>query len=88
MKEITPNSLQQINNIINADKIIFLDGVEIKSDKDFNETVKILYFNSNFTNIFTENTNIHLKMKLNLNEYLILNNTHFPALIKYREITF
>ena len=36
--------------------------------------------------IFDENTKIHIKLTLNLDEFLLINNTYFPVLAPFEEI--
>lgn len=57
-----------------------IDGKNIENDEEFYELMNGLY-NENF---FDENTKIHLKLKINLREFLIISNFLFPTLIKFK----
>lgn len=56
---------------------LFIDNELIESQDEF---IKIMENDYN-QSIFDENTKIHIKLKLNLKEYLILTNTLFPTFI-------
>jgi hypothetical protein len=56
--------------------------VKIKNDLDFENLIKDVYNDEILGKIFTGNTKIQMKLKINLREYLILTNMLYPTLIK------
>ena len=62
-------------------KIIIVDERIIENDKDFEDVLKNIYMKK----IFNENTKIHIKLKVNLSEYLLINNYFFPTFIKIKK---
>lgn len=64
-----------------VEHLLLIDNEEIKSFEKLEERIKNFYNNA----IFDENTRIHLKLKLNLREYLILNHLLFPTLLEFGE---
>ena len=46
--------------------------MKIKSDLDFENLIKDVYDDEILGRIFTENTKIQMKLKINVREYLIL----------------
>lgn len=58
---------------------LLVDGNIVSSSEKFDE----LLLNQYNHEIFHENTKVHLKLKINLNEYLIISNTLFPTFLKY-----
>jgi hypothetical protein len=75
------NSIQSpsILNISEENHIILIDNNIIKNNNELLNLVSNLYS----LKIFDENTKIHLKLKLNLREYLIVSNILFPSFTKY-----
>ena len=57
------------------------------ADAEFDDFVKE-YVTGNLSEFFNENTKIHMKMKINLREYLIITNKLYPTLIKWEEIVY
>jgi hypothetical protein len=57
---------------------LILDNAEINSEKEFVELMENFY-NSE---IFDENTKIHLKLKINLYEFLIISHLVYPTFLK------
>jgi hypothetical protein len=82
-KYIISNSLQNLNEEKEVKKKILIDSFEISSDKEFE---KILYENYMNNSLFNSNSKIHMKLKLNLREYLIVTNMLYPTLIKWEKI--
>lgn len=78
LDQIISNSIS--NLIINKEekKIILIDNTKILNENHFEEILKKTYTNQ----IFNENTKIHIKLKLNLREYLIISHMLFPTFIK------
>lgn len=56
--------------------IILIDNLEIKNESDFVNTINNVYSSE----IFTENTKLNFKLKINLREYHILSGFLFPTL--------
>jgi hypothetical protein len=60
-------------------KEILIDGFKINNIEEFEKTLHDNYISSGF---FDSNSKIHMKLKLNLREYLIITNMLYPTLIK------
>lgn len=75
-------SLQSINkmNLIKEPHLLLIDDKVIVDSNDFNDLLENFYSKD----IFDSNTKIHLKLKLNIDEYLIISNILFPTLIKFK----
>ena len=84
MENILNKSMQKIEKSNEENKIIIMDDKIIKDFNDFKENLNKVYLNEEWKKIFNENTKIHLKMKMNLREYLILSNLLFPNLVKFK----
>jgi hypothetical protein len=83
INEVITNSLQtNIETIAEKSHIIIIDDKEIKNEDELQEIISKFYN----IEIFDENTKIHIKLKINLREYLIISNMLFPALFKYKEV--
>lgn len=82
LTNIISKSIQKINNIKEKEKILLIDNHIILNDLDFKNLLDILYINPKYSNIFDENTKIHFKLKVNINEFLILSNTLLPTFIE------
>lgn len=67
---------------IEKDHIILIDDEVVKNLEDTKNLIENFYKK----NIFDENTKIHMKLKLNLKEYLIISEIHFPTFIKWDKI--
>lgn len=84
LSELISKSNQKNNNLINEikylDHIIILDDKIIKDDNHFNFLIKNFYKNE----LFNNNTKIHFKLKMNLNDYLLLTNELYPTLVKLK----
>ena len=77
------DSIQDDIKLENKTPILLLDDIEIKSNEEFEKRIQEFYLNKDFKDVFTENTKIDFKLKLNLNEYLALTNTIKPVLVKF-----
>ncbi len=55
-----------------------IDDIKVDSENEFEDILKNQYD----CKIFSENTKIHLKLKLNLREYLIVTNVLYPTLVR------
>jgi hypothetical protein len=60
---------------------MLIDGVEILNKSHLLEIIS----NSYISEVFGENTKIHIKLKINIREYLIISNILFPSLEKFSE---
>ena len=60
--------------------------MKIKSDLDFENLIKDVYDDEILGRIFTENTKIQMKLKINVREYLILTNMLYPTLVKWQKV--
>jgi hypothetical protein len=67
----------------NENHILTVDDHLIKDSLDLENLIDNIYRNKDFNAIFDENTKIHLKLKINLNEYLALNSLIYPTFIKW-----
>lgn len=75
LTKIINKSVQiNISDIKEFDHVILYDNIIFKNDDDYKN-----FYNSK---IFNENTKIHLKLKINLREYLILTNLLKPVLLE------
>lgn len=83
METIINNALQlKFDNYIEKDHIILIDNHTINNEEELKELISNFYNNE----VFNENTKIHLKLKLNLREYLIISNVLFPTLSIFEKI--
>lgn len=82
LTNIISKSIQKISNIKKKEKILLIDNHITLTDLDFKNLLDTLYINPRYSAIFNENTKIHFKLKINLNEFLILSNTLFPTFIE------
>ena len=78
LQELIPKSIQQIINWKEEEHVLLIDNYSINNESSLNELLENIY-NSD---IFNANTKIHVKLKLNLREYLIISNVLFPTLYK------
>jgi hypothetical protein len=60
--------------------------VLILDDKILNSEESFYYLINNFYNaeIFDENSKIHLKLKMNLKDFIIISNFLYPTFIKFK----
>lgn len=83
MTDLIDNSIQlQDINLDEKQHIILIDNQKIQNLDD------TFYLIENFysKDIFNENTKIHMKLKLNLREYLIIAEVLYPTFIKWDKI--
>ena len=83
LNKLVVNGIQNFEKeiVIEKEKIILIDENIIKNDEDFKNILENFYSKK----IFSENTKIHIKLKLNLREYVIINNYLFPTFIRIKE---
>ncbi len=77
MGEIIDNSIQKISNIDEKEHVLLIDNVSIKNKEELMDLVNNFYC----MDIFNVNTKVHLKLKINLREYLLISNLYYPTLI-------
>jgi len=84
------NSEENINNFIEekinykADYVehkMFIDDIEIYSKEDLIKKIEKEYDDR----LFNENTKIRMKLKINLNDFLLLQNVYIPTLFFYED---
>ena len=80
-KNLFKDTIQDIVEMQENDKIISIDDAIIKNSLEFDDFVKE-YVDGDLSEFFNENTEIHMKMKVNLREYLIMTNELYPTLVK------
>lgn len=76
--DLIDNSINKKIDIVDNNHLLVLDDKIIYNDDDFYNLLK----NEYSLKVYDSNTKIHLKLKINLREYLILNNVLFPYFIK------
>ena len=81
MGDIISKSIQNIDNK-EEKKELLIDDVKVENDLDFENLIENFYNDKVLGKIFTANTKIHMKLKLNLREYLIITNVLYPTLVK------
>jgi len=82
LSDIISESIQNLEEIKEHKKIITIDDEEIKNEIDFREIIKNFYDDEILGKIFNENTKVHIKLKLNLREYIIVTNVIYPRLVR------
>jgi hypothetical protein len=80
-KNLFKDTIQDIVEMQENGKIISIDDAIIKNSLEFDDFVKE-YVAGDLSEFFNENTKIHMKMKINLREYLIMTNELYPTLVK------
>jgi len=80
-KNLFENTIQDIIEMQENDKIISIDDTIIKDSSEFDDFVKE-YVSGDLSEFFNENTKIHMKLKINLREYLIITNELYPTLVR------
>ena len=92
IENILTTPIQNIKTLKNEERerIFIIDDNIIQSDEDIKLLFSKLYENS-FLNpeinpLFHPNTKVHLKLKLNLREYLIVSNLLFPCFMKITSV--
>lgn len=86
-KNLFENTIQDIVEMQENDKIISIDDTIIKNSSEFDDFIKE-YVAGDLSVFFNENTKIHMKMKINLREYLIMTNELYPTLVKWEKIIY
>lgn len=84
LKEIIANSVSKSCEE-KGEKMLLIDDTLINNDKDFDDNLNEFYLGGEY---FHENTKVHLKLKMNLNEYLLITNDKYPALVKVVEVIY
>lgn len=84
LKEIIVNSVSKSCEE-KGEKMLLIDDTLINNDKDFDDNLNEFYLSREY---FHENTKVHLKLKMNLNEYLLITNDKYPALVKVVEVIY
>lgn len=69
------DKLIQLNNIKLIEHVLLIDNRIIKNEEEFIKIIERDYSSK----IFDENTKVHFKLKLNLHDYLLLNNVIYPT---------
>ena len=83
-KNLFENTIQDIIEMQENDKIISIDDTIIKDSSEFDDFVKE-YVSGDLSEFFNENTKIHMKLKINLREYLIITNELYPTLVRWEK---
>jgi len=78
MVDIISNSIQDMNELPEHGHILLIDDKEIHDENELNDVIKNFYNGE----LFQENTKIHLKLKINLREYIIISNVLYPSILK------
>ena len=63
-------------------KIITIDDEKIEDESDFIKIIENLYSSQILGKLFSENDKVHIKLKLNLREYIIVTNVLYPRLLR------
>lgn len=85
IKSLLSNTIQNFDDMKENEKIISIDDAVVRNDLEFSNFIKE-HIDGNLSEFFSENTKIHMKMKMNLREYLIITNILYPTLIKWEKI--
>lgn len=86
INRIISQAVGNISEISEWKKELIIDDVKIESDLDFENLIKDVYDDEILGRIFTENTKIQMKLKINVREYLILTNMLYPTLVKWQKV--
>jgi hypothetical protein len=79
MNDLINNALQSdIKQNIEKKHILLIDNNKIENTQEVLTLIEVFYSKE----IFDENTKIHLKLKLNLREYLLISEVLYPTFIK------
>lgn len=78
LNDLIDESIQKIKNIEDKNHILLLDDYIINSEKELFLQLTTIYSYP----IFTENTLIHFKLKINLADFLIISHLYYPTLMK------
>jgi len=77
--QLIDNSIQNLNNLTLAEEkmALLIDNQNIKSSEEFTKMLNEFYVKP----LFDENTKVHLKLKLNLKDYLLISEILKPVFI-------
>ena len=79
---IISKSIQNLKEIDEYKKIITIDDEKIEDESDFIKIIENLYSSQILGKLFGENDKVHIKLKLNLREYVIVTNVLYPRLLR------
>lgn len=79
---IISKSIQNLKEIDEYKKIITIDDEKIEDESDFIKIIENLYSSQILGKLFSENDKVHIKLKLNLREYVIVTNVLYPRLLR------
>lgn len=79
---IISKSIQNLKEIDEYKKIITIDDKKIEDESDFTRIIENLYSSQILGKLFSENDKVHIKLKLNLREYIIVTNVLYPRLLR------
>ena len=79
---IISKSIQNLKEIDEYKKIITIDDEKIEDENDFIKIIENLYSSQILGKLFSENDKVHIKLKLNLREYVIVTNVLYPRLLR------
>lgn len=79
LSDIVSKGIHALKDVDEGEKELIIDDVLINSDGEFEDILKNKYD----CQIFNENSKVHLKLRLNLREYLIITNVLYPTLIRW-----
>jgi hypothetical protein len=84
MTSLLAGSMQsgEIRDLLEFPRILLIDDEIVECDQKCEFLIKNFYLSERFSTIFTENTDVRLKLKLNLREYLYLTNEGHPGFVK------
>lgn len=85
INEIISKGIHVLKEENEEKKEIIIDDIKIGSENEFEHILEHQYNCKILGKIFNENTKIHLKLKLNLREYLIITNVLYPTLIRWEK---
>ena len=80
LKEIISKSIQKIEKIDENAKILLVDDFIVEDGVALDRMIITRYSNK----IFDKNTKIHMKLKMNLREYLIITNMLYPTILEFK----
>lgn len=83
INDIVSKGIHALREEDEKEKEIIVDDIRISSGSEFEDILKNQYNCKILGKIFSENTKVHLKLKLNLREYLIITNVLYPTLIRW-----
>lgn len=81
LSTLIEDSIQKNLGLTKKEKhILLIDDYEMKND-DLETLLEEFYS----MNIFNENTKIHMSLKINLDEFLVISQDLYPSLLKFEE---